>query len=142
MTDPVEGSIEPRKPEPVEESLGTVLSEGILPTSASCGGSEQGGCRPIAHWASTGRWPENFSTMDPESDSSKKREYSSSYTAQSKNGDVPKADTPAFEKKLGKHGIVMNEVEGDMFVSAASKELCAKMLESRFDDPEYTQFPL
>ena len=33
MTDPVEGSIEPGEPEPVEEALRAVLSEGIRPTS-------------------------------------------------------------------------------------------------------------
>jgi hypothetical protein len=80
--------------------------------------------------------------MDPESDSLKKRGRSSSYTAQTKDGEVPKADTPVFEAELAKHGIIMDEVKGDMFASEASKKLCRKMLESRYEDPMYTQFPL
>ncbi|RMZ75771.1 hypothetical protein DV738_g5282, partial [Chaetothyriales sp. CBS 135597] len=81
--------------------------------------------------------------MDTPSDSSRKRrERSESYTELSKQGKVPKSDSPPFEAYLAEHGIIADEVKGDLFVSEDSKELCEKMLEAQYENPLHTQFPL
>ncbi|EXJ89914.1 hypothetical protein A1O3_02981 [Capronia epimyces CBS 606.96] len=81
--------------------------------------------------------------MPTKSIMSKKRRAPSSYTSQTRTAKVPKSDTKSFEtKELVRHGIIMSGKEGKRFVSETSKELCRKMLEVRYDDPVYTQFPL
>ena len=75
-----------------------------------------------------------------QSDLSKKRRRESSYTQSVKDGSVPKAHTSEFEKKIARHGILMDNYKGQVFVSEASKKLGIKMLQARYAEPRYPPF--
>ncbi|RMD39141.1 hypothetical protein DV735_g5988, partial [Chaetothyriales sp. CBS 134920] len=69
-------------------------------------------------------------------------ERSESYTELSKQGKVPKSDSPQSEAYLAEYGIITDKVKGDLFVSKASKKLCEDMFNAEFEDPVYTLFPI
>ena len=125
---------------PANRTRSTSFSGGPKP-SVSCDGEDRHHCHPIGYWASTGSWPKNFSNMSQkQSDSSKKRGRESSYTQSVKDGSVPRAHTSEFETELAKHGILMDEYKGQVFVSEASKELGMKMLQAQYAEPRYPPF--
>lgn len=74
--------------------------------------------------------------------SPKKRERQSSYSQSTKDGDVPKAHTRAFEGYLAQYGIIMEEQKGMALVSEESKELCDELLLLEYEELEFTPFPL
>jgi hypothetical protein len=139
----VKSSIEQQSGEPAAKAAKPVPFDATLKTSASCKGGDRDDCHPIEHWASTGLWPDNFSKMSQEqSDSSKKRGRGSSYTQSTKDGDAPKAHTRAFEGHIAQYGILMEEQKGRLLLSATSRALCETILLGRYDEPQYTLFPL
>ena len=76
------------------------------------------------------------------SDSSRKRGRTPSYAQSFKDGEVPRAYSPAFEKVLADHGVHMQESKGRSLVGQASKALCAQLLLGRYPEPQHTLFPL
>ena len=139
-TEAVEDLIQPQY---CESGANRTKSASCDKPATSCIDIDRDDRHPIEHWASTGSWPENFSNMSQEqSDSSKKRGRGSSYTQSTKDGEVPKAHTRAFEGHLARHGILMEEQKGRLFLSGASKVLCEDFLLVRYEEPPYTQFPL
>ena len=76
------------------------------------------------------------------SDSSRKRGRTPSYAQSFKDGEVPRAYSPAFENVLADHGVHMQESKGRALVGQASKALCAKLLLGRYPEPQHTLFPL
>lgn len=77
-----------------------------------------------------------------QSDSSKKRPHTTSYSQSYKDGDVPKAHSQAYEKLLAQHGVYMEELTGRELVSETSLALSRALLQGQYDEPEYTPFPL
>ena len=140
-TEAVEDSIQQHPCEPPTKRTKSTAFVGAPEPSVNCDGGDRDHCHPIEHWASTGSWPKNFSIMSQEpSDSSKKRGRESSYTQSVRDGSVPKAHTSEFEKEIARHGILMDDYKGQVFVSEASKELGMKMLQARYAEPRYPPF--
>ncbi|RMD41833.1 hypothetical protein DV735_g3256, partial [Chaetothyriales sp. CBS 134920] len=108
---------------------------GVVPSGDLHAIIEHTDSHPIIHWTITGQWPDDFLTMDTGSDSFKAPSRSESYTSLSKQGKVPKSDSPLSEGHLAEHGIFTDEVKGDMFVSEDSKKLCDDMFNTEFEDP-------
>ena len=77
-----------------------------------------------------------------QSDSSKKRPHTPSYTQSFRDGEVPKAHSPAYEKVLAEHGVHMEELKGRSLVGEESRTLCTQFLQSSYAEPQYTAFPL
>ncbi len=77
-----------------------------------------------------------------QSDSSKKRSHTRSYTQSFKDGEVPRAHSQASETVLAEHGIHMEELKGRSLVGQESKTLCTQVLQSTYAEPQYTAFPL
>lgn len=112
-------------------------------TSIPCECENIDGCSPIDHWAKTQSWPDGFARMSQGfSVSHKKRQRTPSYTQSTRDGDVPRAHTPASENQLAKFGILIDEYKGSLFLSNDSKILCKRLLAGKYQEPEYTLFPL
>ena len=111
--------------------------------SHQSGKEETEGNAFVAHWATTGLWPENFASMSQKrSDSPKKRSHSSSYSQSFKDGEVPRAHSQAYELLLAENGVHMEELKGRSLVQKESKILCGQLLQSKYPEPQHTAFPL
>jgi hypothetical protein len=77
-----------------------------------------------------------------QSDSSKKRPHTPSYSQSFKDGDVPKAHSQEYESVLAEHGVYMEELTGRSLVGHASWALSRALLQGQYDEPEYTPYPL
>lgn len=117
----------------------------VVDTRGADYGDESGleACKLIAYWTHTGQWPEDFSKMSQEqSNSSKKRPTSSSYSKSFRDGEVPKAHTPAHEKHLAEQRFFMEELTGRSRVQQESKSLCTNLPRNIHLEPKYMAFPL
>ena len=59
-----------------------------------------------------------------------------------KDGDVPRAYSPAFESVIAEYGLHMAEMKGRNLVSEDSKQLCRQLLQAEHDAPLHTSYPL
>jgi hypothetical protein len=143
QTNAVKISIERQSCESTTERIQEPSFDHAFQTCLRRNVGERGDWHPVEHWASTLLWPSNFANMSQEqSDSSRKRGRGSSYTQSIKDGEAPKAHTRAFEGHIAQYGILMEERKGQLFLAEASKALCETLLLGRYEEPQYTQFPL
>ncbi len=74
--------------------------------------------------------------------SSKKRALSPSYAQNYRDGEVPKAYSPAYEMVLAENGMFMEEWTGQSRVGQESKSLCTQALRAIHPESQYTAFSL
>ncbi|RMD40941.1 hypothetical protein DV735_g4211, partial [Chaetothyriales sp. CBS 134920] len=85
---------------------------------------------PVKHWVETGHWPASFATMSQNS-VLQKRSRTPSYSQSVRDGDAPRAYSPAFETILLSNGVYMDELKGRSLVAESSKALCASLLKKQ-----------
>ena len=59
-----------------------------------------------------------------------------------KDGDVPRAYSPAFENVIAERGLHMEEMKGRALVSEDSKRMCRQLLQAEYEAPQHTSYPL
>ncbi|KEF50788.1 uncharacterized protein A1O9_13162, partial [Exophiala aquamarina CBS 119918] len=74
--------------------------------------------------------------------SPQKRSRTTSYTQSVKDGDAPRAYSPAFETVIAEHGLHMEVLKGRRLVSEGSKTLCQQLLQAQHERPAYSSYPL
>ncbi|RMZ79681.1 hypothetical protein DV738_g3246, partial [Chaetothyriales sp. CBS 135597] len=144
------GSKGPRPLLPVQSQESTDITE---PESKKTPGSprkavdnpggavESDAIDPVKHWIETGHWPPAFATMSQDS-VLQKRSRTPSYSQSVRDGDAPRAYSPAFETILVANGVFMDELKGRSLVAESSKALCTRLLEQQHPVPTHTSFPL
>lgn len=116
---------------------------GIIGAVGDIDSPDLGVDQPLKHWAATGYWPFLSDKMSQEdSGPSHKRSRTPSYSQGARDGDLPRAYSPAFETILANNGVFMDELKGRSRVCERSKDLCAALRQKPHPGPEYTAFPL
>ncbi|RMD39312.1 hypothetical protein DV735_g5816, partial [Chaetothyriales sp. CBS 134920] len=118
---PSQSPVEATKPESRKEHYNYTTAVGVIDDSQSIGFNFN---ESVRHWTETGHWPPSFAAMSSkDSPVLQKRSRTPSYSQSVKDGDAPRAYSPAFETILAANGVFMNELKGSSLVAKSSQAL-------------------